>query len=85
MTVDAPHLEQGTLFDLHEAVLQKPKSVHPAASPKLTNPSTNPRQSDPDKPQSYVPRHITYAEFLKVFNGDTHLASYWFYKQNMKE
>ena len=82
---DALRLEQGTLFDLPEAVPQEPKAVHPTVSPKPTNTSTNPRQPDPDKPQPYVPRHITYAEFLKVFNGDTHLASYWFDKQNMKE
>lgn len=38
-----------------------------------------------DAPRPYVPRHHTYAEYLKWFNGMHSLALYWFNKQNVKE
>lgn len=73
-------LEQATLFDLPEPSPRKPKAIHPTVTQKPT------ATTDPDlpKPKPYVLRHVPYADYKRVFNGDSALALYWFNKQYLK-
>lgn len=73
-------LEQGTLFDLPEPAQRKPKATHPTVTQKPT------ATTDPDlpKPKPYSLHHIPYADFKRIFNGDSALALYWFNKQYLK-
>ncbi|MBO6031733.1 MAG: hypothetical protein J6Q22_09690 [Prevotella sp.] len=81
---EEPCLEQGSLFDFPSPEPQKQKATHPVRSQKPTKPVTAPDRKD-ELPPPYVPRHITYNEYLKVFNGDHTLASHWFNKKSIKE
>ena len=80
---EEPRLEQGTLFDFPSPEPPKQKETHPARSQKPTKPVTTPVRQD-ELPPPYVPRHITYDEYLRVFNGDHSLTLYWFNKQAIK-
>ena len=75
-------LEQGMLFSLPEP--PKPKAIHPTRPKKPTTAAIAPIRSD-ELPPPYVPRHIPYNEYLKVFNGDHSLTLYWFNQQAIKE
>ena len=81
---EEPCLEQGILFDFPPTEPPKPKATHPVRPKKPTKPAVAPIRSD-ELPKPYVPRHITYNEYLKVFNGDHSLTLYWFNKQAIKE
>lgn len=84
-TIQPPqHMEQGLLFG-EEAMPTIPTKPSPQSK------CSKPQSSQDTKPSStlqlpiYEPHHIPYADFLKMFNGITQLAIYWFNKQNMKE
>lgn len=84
-TIQPPqHMEQGLLFG-EEAMPTIPTKPSPQSK------RSKPQSSQDTKPSStlqlpiYEPHHIPYADFLKMFNGITQLAIYWFNKQNMKE
>lgn len=83
-TNDKPRMEQGTLFDLPAPEPSTPTEIHPTPPSK---PKSKPTAPAPNKDalKPYVPRHIPYADFLKMFNGITQLAIYWFNKQALKE
>lgn len=78
------HMEQGLLFG-EEAMPTIPTKPSPQSK------RSKPPSSQDTKPSStlqlpiYEPHHIPYADYLKMFNGITQLAIYWFNKQNMKE
>ena len=84
-TIQPPqHMEQGLLFG-EEALPTIPTKTSPQSK------RSKPPSSQDTKPSStlqlpiYEPHHISYADYLKMFNGITQLAIYWFNKQNMKE
>ena len=83
-TTTPTHMEQGLLFGC-ETMPTIPTKPSPQSK------HTKPQSSQDTKPSStlqlpiYEPHHIPYADFLKMFNGITQLAIYWFNKQNMKE
>ena len=83
-TNDKPRMEQGTLFDLPAPEPSTPTAIH---STPPSKPKPKPTVSAPEKEalKPYVPRHIPYADFLKMFNGISELALYWFNKQALKE
>ena len=83
-TNDKPRMEQGTLFDLPAPEPSTPTAIHPSPPSK---PKPKPIAPAPEKEalKPYVPRHIPYADFLKMFNGISELALYWFNKQALKE
>ena len=61
---EEPRLEQGTLFDFPSPEPPKPRATHPVRSQKPTKPVTAPVRQH-ELPPPYVPRHITYDEYLK--------------------
>lgn len=78
-------LEQGNLFDFGTPAQNSTKVAnHPTHNQKATVPRAmlgNPTEA----PKPYVPRHHTYSEYLKWFNGNSTLALYWFNQQDIKE
>lgn len=78
-------LEQGSLFDFGTPAPKRPKvENHPTRPKRTTKPIAMPVKPT-EAPKPYVPRHHTYAEYLKWFNGNNSLAMYWFNRQDMKD
>lgn len=78
-------LEQGSLFDFGNSAPKPPKEAnHPNRHKKTMKPSPMPVKPS-EAPKPYVPRHHSYNEYLKWFNGNSTLALYWFNQQNIKE
>lgn len=83
-TTTPTHMEQGLLFG-YEAMPTIPTKPSPQSK------RSKPTSSQDTKPSStlqlpiYEPHHIPYADYLKMFNGISELALYWFNKQKMKE
>lgn len=78
-------LEQGTLFDFGTPSPKNTKVAnHPTRLKKAMNPSVVSVKPD-ELPKPYVPRHHTYSEHLKWFNGIHDLALYWFNHQDIKD
>ena len=79
------HSLQCLLFSLRNPAQKTQNGAnHPTSNQRAKKPMPSPVNPS-DSPKPYVPRHHTYSEHLKWFNGDTSLAMYWFNRQNIKD
>lgn len=74
-------IEQGTLFD--EPAPQQKLTPQPVSRP-IAKPIARAEPEPRNVPQPYKPKHIPYRDYLRVFNGSSSLALYWFNKQAIK-
>lgn len=84
-TIQPPqHMEQGLLFG-EEAMPTIPTKPSPQSKRSKPPSSQDTKPSSTQQLPIYEPHHIPYADFLKMFNGISELALYWFNKQALKE